>query len=100
MEDGSASQSVSQSPNSNHCSTGKNDSNVSLNSRVQSIDSECSQNLTIFTEPVGYLVAQWLIVFGIVSFGICLVAAVGQSMIPSQRGELQVGCNGWKLFEA
>jgi hypothetical protein len=44
------------------------------------------------------LIANWLVLLGVITFFICLAAAIGKIATPSLRGDSVVGCTGWMLL--
>jgi hypothetical protein len=43
-------------------------------------------------------IALWCVLFGVIVFIICLLAALGKAIIPDLRGDSVIGCGDWTIL--
>lgn len=69
-------------------------------SKSSDYPSSIVSEVQLIGDNIARRVSQWLALVGIVTFIVCVVAAVGKLYIPELRGDSIIGCAGWRLLNA
>ena len=71
---------------------------IHSNQAESRVGSDHKESELLISPARGKLLSYYLFCLGIITFGICLTAAIGKAVINELRGPSVIGCNHWYLL--